>query len=61
MKIMKNVMMMEVKMKKMIMKMMIMMVKMMKWLIFFKEFRNLLLLFYKKLGEGPGSSSWGGP
>ena len=35
MKIMKYVMMMEVKMKKMIMKMMIMMVKMMKWLNFF--------------------------
>ena len=28
---------------------------------FFLEFRNLLLLFYKKLGEGPGSSSWGAP
>ena len=36
MKIMKNGMMMEVNMKKMIMKMMIMMVKMMKWLIFFR-------------------------
>ena len=57
MKIMKNGMMMEVNMKKMIMKMMIMMVKMMKWLNFFLEFRNLLLLFYEKLGEGPGSSS----
>ena len=41
MKIMKNGMMMEVNMKKMIMKMMIMMVKMMKWLIFFRISQSL--------------------
>ena len=41
MKIMKNVMMMEVNMKKMIMKMMIMMVKMMKLLIFFRISQSL--------------------
>ena len=41
MKIMKNGMMMEVNMKKMIMKMMIMMVKMMKWLNFFRISQSL--------------------
>ena len=41
MKIMKNVMMMDVNMKKMIMKMMIMMVKMMKWLNFFRISQSL--------------------
>ena len=47
MKIMKNVMMMDVNMKKMIMKMMIMMVKMMKWLNFLKNFAISCFCFIK--------------